>query len=223
MKKLILNIGLILDSTTSYAATEYTQTDSYTIQANRDYLANIPAQNSNGSVNAIIEIPTGSNQKWEVSKQDSSTLHWEFKNGQPRIVKYLGYPGNYGTVPNTALPKSLGGDGDPLDIIVLGPAQPRGSVAQVKVIGGLQMLDDGEQDDKLIAISLADSSSFHKISTIEQLQHAFPGIVDIVKIWFSHYKGTEGNIEIKGIMDSKQANTVLKQAVAHYQKSNQSS
>ncbi|UKA08415.1 hypothetical protein IHC92_19785 [Photobacterium damselae subsp. damselae] len=88
MKKLILNIGLILASTTSYAATEYTQTDSYTIQANRDYLADIPAQNSNGTVNAIIEIPTGSNQKWEVSKQDSSTLHWEFKNGQPRIVKY---------------------------------------------------------------------------------------------------------------------------------------
>ncbi|MGR5184399.1 hypothetical protein ACPV3S_02610 [Photobacterium damselae] len=64
------------------------KTDSYTIQANRDYLADIPAKNSNGSVNAIIEIPTGSNQKWEVSKQDSSTLHWEFKNGQPRIVKY---------------------------------------------------------------------------------------------------------------------------------------
>ncbi|WP_265094716.1 inorganic diphosphatase [Photobacterium damselae] len=106
---------------------------------------------------------------------------------------------------------------------MLGPAQPRGSVAQVKVIGGLQMLDDGEQDDKLIAISLADSSSFNEISTIEQLQHAFPGVIDIVKIWFSHYKGTEGNIEIKEIMDSKQANTVLKQAMAHYQKSNQSS
>ena len=49
---------------------------------------------------------------------------------KPREVKYLGYPGNYGMIPRTLLPKELGGDGDPLDVIVLGPAVERGSCDQ---------------------------------------------------------------------------------------------
>ena len=57
---------------------------------------------------------------------------WEFKDGKPRIVKYLGYPGNYGMVPKTLLPENLGGDGDPLDVIVLGPQVERGSVIKCK-------------------------------------------------------------------------------------------
>ena len=37
---------------------------------------------------------------------------WEFRDGKPRVVAYLGYPGNYGMIPRTLLPKEHGGDGD---------------------------------------------------------------------------------------------------------------
>ena len=74
----------------------------------------------------MIEIPTGTTAKWEVVKP-SGELRWEFDQGRPRVVRYLGYPGNYGMIPRTLLPKEEGGDGDPLDVVVLGPAVPRGS------------------------------------------------------------------------------------------------
>lgn len=41
-------------------------------------------------------------------------MKWEFKKGKPRVVSYLGYPGNYGMIPKTLLSKESAGDGDPL-------------------------------------------------------------------------------------------------------------
>ncbi|KXF81850.1 inorganic diphosphatase [Enterovibrio coralii] len=215
MKTSLLFASLLLSST-AFAATQFEQIDTYTVKASHDYLSDIPAQNANGTINAIIEIPTGTNEKWEVSKRDSSVINWEFKNGQPRIVHYLGYPGNYGTIPSTALPKSLGGDGDPLDILVLGSAMERGSVAPVRVIGGLKMLDGGEQDDKLIAVPVVEQSPFKDIESVEQLQKAYPGVVDIVKTWFANYKGPDGGMEIEGVMSGEEAQKVLEQAIKHF-------
>lgn len=216
MKKHLLLAAMLMSSASAMATTDFAQIDTYTIKANHDYLSGLPSTNSNGTVNAIIEIPTGDNEKWEVSKRDGSIINWEFKNGQPRVVHYLGYPGNYGTIPSTALPKSLGGDGDPLDILVLGSAMERGSVAPVRVIGGLKMLDGGEQDDKLIAVPVVEQSPFKDVETIEALQEQYPGVVDIVKIWFDNYKGPDGEIEVQGIMSSKEATKVLNQAISHY-------
>lgn len=216
MKKSLLLTSILLASASVMAANDFDQVDTYTIKADFDYLADIPSKNDNGTVNAIIEIPAGSNEKWEVSKNDSSIINWEFKNGQPRIVQYLGYPGNYGTIPSTALPKSLGGDGDPLDILVLGAALERGSVVPVRVIGGLKMLDGGEQDDKLIAVPVVEQSPFKDVESIEVLQKSYPGVVEIAQTWFANYKGIDGGIEVEGVMTSKEASNVLEQAIKHY-------
>ncbi|WP_252856612.1 inorganic diphosphatase [Photobacterium kishitanii] len=164
MKKHLFLISLLINCTSAFAIPNFSKIDTYTIKADQNYLAATPAKNQNGTINAIIEIPTGSNEKWEVSKVDGSIINWEFKNGQPRIVHYLGYPSNYGTIPNTALPKSLGGDGDPLDVLVLGSAMVQGSIVQVRLIGGLKMLDNGEQDDKLLAVPITEQSPFKKLT-----------------------------------------------------------
>ena len=95
--------------------------DPYTKKGENNYLTGYEAVHDDGDINVVVEIPTGSVQKWEVDKT-SGNLKWEFVDGKPREVKYLGYPGNYGMIPRTLLPKELGGDGDPLDVIVLGPA-----------------------------------------------------------------------------------------------------
>ena len=88
---------------------------------------------------ALIEIPAGTRQKWEVAHK-SGQLEWEFKNDKPREVKFLGYPANYGFIPQT-----LSGDGDALDIIVLSESVMRGDVLNVRVIGMLKLLDKGEK------------------------------------------------------------------------------
>lgn len=216
MKKHIALISLLLSCSSAFADSNFSKVDTYTIKADQDYLSATPAKNSNGTINAIIEISTGSNEKWEVSKVDGSVINWEFKNGQPRIVHYLGYPSNYGTIPNTALPKSLGGDGDPLDVLVLGSAMVQGSVAQVRLIGGLKMLDDGEQDDKLIAVPVTEQSPFKNVHSIKQLQQQYPGVLTIIDTWFSNYKGAGAKVDIQGVLSKQQALDVLDKAVKYY-------
>lgn len=169
---------------------------------------------ADGDVNVVIEIPAGTLEKWEVSKPDGQ-LTLEQINGKPRIVEYVGYPGNYGMIPRTLLPKSQGGDGDPLDVLVLGAPVPRGTVVKAKVIGVLRLLDRGEQDDKLIAIQAG--SPLDKVESLEQLQAEYKGITDIIEIWFNNYKGP-GMLESKGFSNKEKANIILQSSITAYQK-----
>lgn len=206
--------GLAFSGSTPHSAA-MTVKDDFTITGKAE-LMQLKAINEDGTVNAIVEIPTGTSAKWEVSKEDPKAVYWEYKNGQPRVVNYLGYPGNYGAIPGTALPKELGGDGDPLDVIVLGQAVPRGEVVKVRVIGVLKMLDDGEQDDKLIAV-LAKDSPFAHIGSMAQLDEEYAGVSRIVDLWFANYKGPDGGMESQGFEDTESARKVLNAAAAHFE------
>jgi inorganic pyrophosphatase len=178
----------------------------YKQSSSTNLLEDIEPLCSNGLLKVVIEIPAGTNEKWEVAK-DGKSMKWEFKNGKPRVINYLGYPGNYGFVPRTLLPKEKGGDGDPLDIIVLGNAVPRGKVIKVKLIGVLKMLDRDETDDKLIGIHQS-APFFSSVDDIDSLDKKMPGILDILKTWFKNYKGP-GKMEITGVGNSEEAQKVL--------------
>ncbi len=205
--------GLSYDLT-SVPAPTLKKVDPFTLEANTSY-NDYPPISADGTVNAIIEIPTGSSAKWELNKSSDKQIIWEQKNGAPRIVNYLGYPGNYGSIPRTALPKELGGDGDPLDVLVLGQSIPRGEVVPIRLIGVMKMLDDGEQDDKLIGV-LTNESPFKHVTSLANLQAAFPGVESIIGTWFQHYKGVNGGMELKGWGDETEANAILSSAREHY-------
>lgn len=183
--------------------------DEYTVVGNKSFLTGYQALNSDGTINVVIEIPAGTTAKWEVTKPDGA-LEWKFKKGKPRVVKYLAYPGNYGMVPQTLLPEELGGDGDPLDVIVLGPAVPRGSVVNAKVLGVLKLIDRGEQDYKIIAVFK--KSPLHKANNLRELNSRFPGATTIVEIWFLNYKGP-GKMKSKGYGEVNEAMKVINTAV----------
>lgn len=196
-------------------AENLTRVDQYTLAGKKHFLHDYAAMDVSGNINVVVEIPSGTTEKWEVEKKAGHLKWGDFKNGKPRVVKYLGYPGNYGMIPRTLLPKELGGDGDPLDVLIIGAAVPRGSLVAVRPIGVLTLLDNGEQDDKIIAI-LRDSP-LEKVATIEELQRDFKGITDIIEIWFSNYKGA-GELESKGFKGVKEANNIIKAAIAAYEK-----
>ncbi len=151
-----------------------------------DLLRTLSPLDSAGLLTVVIEIPAGTNDKWELNK-DTGQLEWEMRNGAPRVIAFLPYPGNYGFVPRTLLPKDAGGDGDPLDVLVLGPALERGTVVSARLLGVLRMKDGGETDDKLIAV-LPDSP-FAAARSVRDMQSQFPGALDIVSLWFASYKG----------------------------------
>ena len=181
--------------------------DNLTIRAPKDFLRDFSARADGGLVNAVVEIPSGACEKWEV-KQDGR-MRWDMKDGKPRHVKYLGYPCNYGMVPRTLLGREQGGDGDPLDILVLGPALPRGTVVAVRVLGMIRLIDGGEKDDKLIAV--VQDSAFSKADSLAQLDEHFAGITAILRTWFENYKG-KGALQCSGFAEKQEADALLNAA-----------
>ncbi len=204
---------LAYDSVIAHSA-HLKKVDNFTIESKRNF-NDFAASGQENMVNVIVEIPTGTSAKWELNKDNKYQIIWEYKKGAPRIVNYLGYPGNYGTVPQTSLPKELGGDGDPLDVIVLGQAAPRGEVVAARLIGVLKMLDNGEQDDKLIAV-LSKDSPFEGVKTLKQLDEEFVGVKDIINIWFANYKGSNGGTKVLGWGNEQEANHILHKAKMAY-------
>jgi len=187
--------------------------DAYTVVAEKNFLDDIEPLNADGTINMVVEIPAGRTDKWEVKKD--GWLHWDFKDEKPRIVQYLGYPCNYGMVPQTVLAKELGGDGDPLDCLVLGASAPRGSVLKVKVIGVIKLTEKGEQDDKLLTVRVEDP--IYAANNLAELNTKFPGVTAILETWFTNYKGP-GALVCKGFGDVEEARQILETALKSFKK-----
>lgn len=185
--------------------------DELTLAAEKSLLDGYAPTNDDGTINVVVEIPAGASDKWEV--KPDGLMHWDMKDGKPRIVQYLPYPANYGMVPRTVLPKAIGGDGDPLDVLVLGPASPRGAIVKARVIGVMKLLDKGEVDDKILAV--AHASPFAEVKTLAELNEQFRGVTTIIETWFANYKGL-GVMESKGFADVDEAMKVLDAAVKAY-------
>jgi inorganic pyrophosphatase len=177
-----------------------------------DLLRTPAAIDSSGNITVVVEIPAGTNDKWEVNKH-TGQLEWERRDGRPRVVAFLPYPGNYGFVPRTLLSRDSGGDGDPLDVLLLGPALPRGSVIPARLIGVLRMYDGGEADDKLIAVT--QDGPFAQVRSVRDLRRSHPGALELISGWFSAYKGP-GVVEVRGVADRDEAMTILQQAIAAF-------
>ena len=178
-----------------------------------DYVDDYPASPAPGAINVVVEIPGGTNAKWEVDKA-SGALEWEQLDGRPRVVQYLSYPGNYGMVPRTSLPRELGGDGDPLDVLLLGPRVDRGSIVRARPIGVLRLLDDGERDDKILAVQTnGPMSDIHDLGALEA---DYPGVRLIVETWFANYKGA-GRVEAGDFGDVEAALAIVAEARSYYQ------
>ena len=182
------------------------------IQKNGIVFKNYDSFNGDGSINALIEIPAGTLEKWEYNKS-TRKIELELINNKPRIINYLGYPANYGMIPKTLLPKNNGGDGDPLDVIVIGPSETKGSIVKCKIIGVLQLIDNSEQDDKLIAISYR--SNLDNVNDISELDASYNGILEILEIWFTNYK-EDGQIKSMGYENRSSALKILEDSRAHF-------
>ena len=183
------------------------------LRGKSNFLRDHPAIPAEGLANVVIEIPAGTNAKWEAAK-DGESIDWEIKRGKPRVVQYLAYPGSYGMIPRTALPKELGGDGDPLDLLVLGPAIARGNVVAVRPVAVLKMLDGGERDDKIIAVQ--SEGPLSDVRDLASLNASYPGATSIVEIWFSSYKGP-GRMQARGWADAAAAQKVVREASRYYE------
>ncbi len=183
---ILFNLLTLNNSLSSELAKGLKKIDDYKIKGKKNFLSDFESLVSDTRANIVIEIPKNTNQKWEVSKIDGSLEH-EFFMGTPRIINYGNYPVNYGMIPKTVLPINLGGDGDPLDAIVLGNPLPRGTVLKAKIIGLLKMTDTGEQDDKIVAVQ--EDSIYYKFNDVNEILENDDQLLIEISEWFESYKG----------------------------------
>lgn len=146
--------------------------------------------NENKNYQAIVEIQSGDNLKREILKRNGKLKIEKIDNEIPRVIKYLSYPFNYGIIPQTILTIEDGGDGDALDVIILGNKISRGEIVEIKILGSINFIDSGDNDLKIIAIK-AKNSIFKNINTLDDLSLEYPGIIEIIKVWFNNYKGKD--------------------------------
>lgn len=154
-------------------------------------------------VNGLIEISQGSRSKYEIDK-DTGLLKLD------RVIfSSFIYPVNYGFIPQT-----LGQDGDPLDILVIcsQAIQPL-CLVEATVIGNMQMIDQGERDDKIIAVAAKDPTVNH-ITDIDELPNHF---FSELKQYFEQYKVLENKVvEIDNFQSKAEAYKVIEEAIDFY-------
>jgi inorganic pyrophosphatase len=152
------------------------------------HLLYLPSFSERGHLNAVIEIPAGTNQKYEVDKT-TGLLRPDVRDGQARVVAFLPYPVNYGFIPSTLMDKERGGDGDPLDVLVLAETQPRGSVLEVLPLGLMLLQDGGELDHKVLAIPADPALRIVSVESWTEFQQQYSVIRHMLELFFLYYDG----------------------------------
>lgn len=169
-------------------------------------ISKIKAGSNPDKLNAVIEIPYGSNIKYEIDKDSGAVV-------VDRVLySAMFYPANYGFIPST-----LADDGDPADVLVLNeyPLQA-GSVIPCRLIGVLVMEDESGMDEKLLAVPVTKiDPRYDSIKSINDLPKA---TLDKIKNFFETYKMLEPNkwVKVKGFEDAKKAQDILDKAIKAY-------
>jgi inorganic pyrophosphatase len=154
-------------------------------------------------INAIIEIPTNERNKYELDKE----------YGIYRLDRVLHsavhYPGDYGF-----LPRTLGDDGDPLDILVITTIPVFvGCLVECRPIGLFHLIDRGKADEKVLAVPVNDpySAEIHHLSDVPQ--HSLKEI----EHFFQVYKDLEGvTTRTRGFEGATEARQAISDAMRRY-------
>jgi inorganic pyrophosphatase len=160
-------------------------------------------ENAPAVVNGIIEIPKGSKGKYELDK-DSGLLKLD------RVLfSAVHYPAAYGFIPKTYCD-----DKDPLDILVLCSVDivPM-CLVDAKVIGVMQMIDQDEEDDKIIAVAANDVSVNH-YNDISDLP---PHTLLEMQRFFEDYKALEHkHVSVERFMGREDAYRIIEDSIKLY-------
>lgn len=164
----------------------------------------IPLHANNSSswhvFNMVVEVPRWTNAKMEISKEEKlNPIKQDIKKGKLRFIDncfpHHGYIWNYGALPQTWEDPDfidehthMRGDNDPIDVCEIGyKVQGRGAVIQVKVLGIMALIDEGETDWKVIAIDVNDPLA-KDLNDIDDVEKHKPGFLKATNEWFKIYK-----------------------------------
>ena len=151
----------------------------------------------------VIEIPKGSKKKYELDKETGYLM-------LDRILyTSTHYPANYGFIPRT-----YGDDKDPLDVLLLcaQTLEPM-TLVKAKPIGVISMVDNGQGDEKIIAVPSNDPTYNHYNDIAELPSHIF----DEMSHFFTVYKNLENKqTAVNEVMGREKAVEIIEKAIGDY-------
>ncbi|UPG72353.1 inorganic diphosphatase [Roseomonas gilardii subsp. gilardii] len=155
-------------------------------------------------INVVVEIPPGSQVKYELDKDSGAIVVDRF------LFTPMAYPAAYGFIPGT-----VADDGDPTDVLVLTPAPVvPGAMIRVRPIGVLLMEDEAGQDEKLVAVPHDKITTlFTNVQTVDDL----PALLrQQIEHFFTRYKDLEPGkwVKVTGWGTKEQALALVERGVA---------
>jgi inorganic pyrophosphatase len=156
-------------------------------------------RNADGTINGYVEIPRGESQKWEFRIPLN-------RREVDRVIpaELGGYPINYGFLPQT-----VSYDGDPADVLVLGPALNGSTVVRGRIVGLMEMTDTGDLDSKVIISPLdAQGRPTHALTEDDRRR---------MTQFFDNYKRHQGKpTKVTGWGDPEAARTFLEKTAGFF-------
>jgi|SRR5918912_2091539 inorganic pyrophosphatase len=165
-------------------------------------------KNPPDEINVIIEIPKGSNIKYEIDDETGAVFV------DRKLFTAMFYPCNYGFIPQTKEK-----DGDPVDVLVLGndPVVPS-AVMRANPVGVLITADEEGEDAKVVAVPITKvDPTFSDVKDIDSIPQY---IQDQIKHFFEHYKELEKGkyVKVKGWENKESAKKKIIEAMETYKK-----
>ena len=159
-------------------------------------------------INVVIEIPQGSQVKYEIDKESGAVFVDRF------LFTPMAYPAAYGFIPGT-----LAEDGDPADALVLSQVQVvPGAVIRARPIGMLQMEDEAGQDEKIVCVP---HDKVHTVYTDVKSVFSLPEITrQAIEHFFTRYKDLEQGkwVKVTGWADREAAEEAIRKSYQAAQK-----
>lgn len=158
-----------------------------------------------GVINVVVEIPQGSSHKIEWNRE---LALMQLDRVEPAI---FAKPTNYGFIPQT-----LDEDGDELDVLlVTNEPLPTGIFLEAKIIGVMKFEDDGEVDDKIVAVPADDRTTGNAYNSLQDLPQQ---LIKQIEFHFNHYKDLKkpGTTTVTSWGDITEAKEVVREAITRW-------
>ncbi len=161
-----------------------------------------PGDVDGGSITIVVEIPAGSSHKIEWNRK---AAYMQLDRVEPQI---FAKPTNYGFIPQT-----LDEDGDELDVLLItNEPLPTGVVVEGRIVGVMKFIDDGEVDDKIVAVP---SDDRHTKDAIQSLADLPEQLLKQIEFHFNHYKDLKkpGSTKVQSWGSIEEAKQVIHEAI----------
>ena len=165
----------------------------------------IPGDVDSGFITVVNEIPKGSNHKIEWDREKALFM---LDREEPII---FAKPTNYGFIPQT-----LDEDGDELDVLLLTEQPlPTGVYVNARIVGVMKFVDDGEVDDKIVAVPADDRNTGNAIASIEDIPKR---LIEQIEFHFNHYKDLKkpGTTKVESWGNIEEAKAVVHESIERW-------